>query len=129
MGGSRLMLAKQRRRRALPVLRRQPWKRRATGTARNIPTLHRANPVQQAEPLQGFESVYGAVAPTNAYGRTTLLENEYAPPPRPLILRVFLRTVGLASDITLLVLLSPCFAAWFVYRALRNFIRSRRSAS
>lgn len=129
MGGSRLMLAKQRRRRALPILRRQPWKRRATGTARNIPTLHRANPVQQAEPIQSFEAVYRTAAPTNVRGNTAFLDNEYAPPPRPLILRVFLRAVGLASDITLLVLLSPCFAAWFIYRALRNFIRSRRSGS
>ncbi len=36
------------------------------------------------------------------------------------------RGIGLSSDITLLVLLSPFFAIWFAYRVALRLIRSRR---
>jgi hypothetical protein len=129
MGGSRLMPAKQRRRRLAPVLRRQPWKRRAMVAPRSIPSFHRANtvPVQDTEPLESSETVPTAELPANTHAETAFANSEYLLPQRPIIIRALFRVVGLTSDITLLLLLSPCFAAWFAYRTLRNLIRLRRS--
>jgi hypothetical protein len=36
------------------------------------------------------------------------------------------RALGLASDITLLIFLSPFFAVWFLYRAVVHLLRQRR---
>jgi hypothetical protein len=59
-------------------------------------------------------------------GNRVFFDHEYYRPKRSPLVHVLFRTIGLASDITLLVLLSPFFAAWFLYRAARAFLSSRQ---
>jgi hypothetical protein len=58
---------------------------------------------------------------------TRFVSDEFSPRSRPLVVRVLLRSIGLTSDIILLIIASPFFAVWFCYRAVRNFLRSRAS--
>jgi hypothetical protein len=54
-----------------------------------------------------------------AYKRQNAIPGEFIEPP-PAIIRVLRRGIGLASDLSLLLLFSPFFAIWFLYRgALR----------
>ena len=63
-----------------------------------------------------------ALAPKIATIRTTL-PGEFPEAPRPSALRALRRVVGLASDITLLVLLSPFFIVWFLYRVAMRLMK------
>jgi hypothetical protein len=95
-------------------LRRRAWKpvmerRRRSSLQRD--EAQRNEPQHRDETTADVESV-----------KSVFLDHEYFPPKRPVLVRALLRTVGLASDITLLVLLSPFFAAWFLYRAARAML-------
>lgn len=90
--------------------------------------LQRTNSVQRIEAPPRAEAITRTEAPANVRADAAF-DYEYLPRQKPAIIRVFLRAVGLTSDMTLLVLLSPCFAAWFGYRALRDFVRLRRNSS
>jgi hypothetical protein len=49
------------------------------------------------------------------------IPGEYAEPPRAGIKNAARRVIGLASDLTLLALLSPFFAVWFAYRGFKRW--------
>lgn len=46
------------------------------------------------------------------------ISDEFIEPPEPSLANTLRRVPGLASDISLLVLLSPFFAIWFAYRGI-----------
>lgn len=70
--------------------RRKAWARR----------VHRSKPLEISE----------QVAPRN------FIPGEFEEPPRFPAIAALRRGVGLASDISLLILLSPFFAVWALYR-------------
>ncbi len=49
------------------------------------------------------------------------IPGEYAEPPRSAAVYTLRRAVGITSDLTLLALLSPFFAAWFAYRGFKRW--------
>lgn len=52
------------------------------------------------------------------------LPGEFIEPPEPTLFNTLKRGVGLASDISLLLLFSPFFAIWFLYRGVLYLGRS-----
>jgi hypothetical protein len=52
--------------------------------------------------------------------RQNEVEGEHGPPPLSKLARGVRRSLGLTSDITLLIIASPFFALWFLYRILRQ---------
>jgi hypothetical protein len=58
--------------------------------------------------------------------RHAALPYEYGPRPRPRAFRVLLRGAGLASDTVVLLLASPFFAVWFMYRTGRTYLLGRK---
>ncbi len=53
------------------------------------------------------------------------IPGEFIEPPLPTKLNALRRGIGLTSDLTLLLLFSPFFAIWFLYRGL---LRLKRAA-
>lgn len=53
------------------------------------------------------------------------IPGEFVEPPEPTKLNALRRGIGLTSDLTLLTLLSPFFAIWFLYRGV---LRLKRAA-
>jgi len=121
MGQSRLMPADRQVRRREPQLRGRPsqlrrraWKpvmERRRRSSLQHDDAPRSEPQRRDETAADVESV-----------KSVFLDQEYFPPKRSPLVRVLLRAVGLTSDITLLVLLSPFFAVWFLYRAARAML-------
>jgi hypothetical protein len=54
------------------------------------------------------------------------IPGEYDEPPRSAVVAGIRRGIGLASDIIILILASPFFAVWFLYRSVLRLTRSRR---
>lgn len=52
------------------------------------------------------------------------ISGEFIEPPEPSLANSLRRVPGLASDISLLVLLSPFFAIWFAYRGILRLTRA-----
>jgi hypothetical protein len=86
--------------------RRMEHFRRKTWADRRI---HRSQPLEIADQAAAREFIPG----------------EFEDPPRFPAFATVRRGVGLASDISLLILLSPFFAAWFLYRAALRFKRPK----
>ncbi|HVZ05313.1 hypothetical protein [Hyphomicrobium sp.] len=111
MGEPRLKRTELRKRRS----QRKPWKAtrvKAQKLMRAVPSNQRFSPADR-----------------EVYSQQVFTGHEFFPPRRPLAVRILLRIVGLASDVTLLILLSPILAGWYVYRVLRNFRHTRLDKS
>jgi len=107
MGEPRLRYAELRQRRLSPHLHRRPWKAKPVIIKRRV----RISLTHESSERLDAERVYAG--------------HEYFPPQRPLVVRIMLRAAGLASDITLLILLSPFLVSWLLYRRIRTFLRTR----
>jgi hypothetical protein len=56
----------------------------------------------------------------------SFIPGEFEEPPRFPAIRAMQRVVGLASDMSLLILLSPFFAIWALYRAALRLKHTQR---
>ncbi len=63
-------------------------------------------------------------APSRARAHNrSAIPGEFIDPPQPTVLNGLRRGVGLASDLSLLLLFSPFFGIWFLYRGILHLKR------
>jgi hypothetical protein len=53
------------------------------------------------------------------------IPGEFPEPPKSKVLALLRRGIGLASDLVILLLASPFFAVWFLYRVVVRLIRGK----
>jgi hypothetical protein len=99
-------------------MRRRAWK---PVIARRLRSSVQRDEAQRSEALTRQDAAVRVESVNRVF-----FDHEYYRPKRSPLVHVLFRTIGLASDISLLVLLSPFFAAWFLYRAARAFLSSRQ---
>ena len=64
-----------------------------------------------------------SLRPVELQNMPAYIPGEYPEPPRSKTLALIRRGIGLTSDLVLLVLLSPFFAVWFLYRSAMRLVR------
>ena len=91
---------------------------RGANHARRIDRFRRRPWVQRQASRQNVDPPYPTREPSREY-----LPGEFPEPPKSKALALLRRGIGLASDLVILILASPFFAVWFLYRLVVRMIR------